>query len=317
MPAKKKKEQEDAPKKKALYTISLTPPQMDKLGLLLKHGMYIPYEVEHSLFAYKGDNVNIVAYKSGKVVIQGKKTEDFVTDRLEPEVTGEFLLGYDEVHHPEWFTPHAGLDESGKGDLFGPLVVATVIADGEAVREWISAGIRDSKAVTSDSKIIALDKVIRETKGVAIKTLFTTMEKYNHLHTRFGSNLNRLMAWMHATALREALSQKQVPWGLLDQFSKQPLVQRQVKDLPIDLQMRTKAESDPVVAAASIVARALYVRQMKKLSDEAGFKLERGAGERPRAQALEIARQHGREGLAKFAKMHFKTAHEVLAEAGK
>lgn len=317
MPPKKESTGEEAPKKKALYTISLTPPQVEKLSLLLKHGMYLPFEVEHSLFAYKGDEVNIVAYRSGKVVIQGKRTEDFVTNRLEPEVTGEFLLGYDAVHHPEWFTPHAGLDESGKGDLFGPLVVATVIADGEAVEEWIAAGIRDSKSITSDSRIAALDKVIRQTRGVAIKTLFTSMEKYNALHPRFDSNLNKLMAWMHATALRDALAQKPVPWGLLDQFSKQPLVQRQVKDLPIDLQMRTKAESDPVVAAASIVARALFVRQMKKLSDEAGFRLERGAGERPRAQALEIARQHGRAGLAKFAKMHFKTAHEVLAEAGK
>ena len=41
---------------------------------------------------------------------------------LEPDVTMAPKLGYDEVHHPDWFEPHAGLDESGKGDLFGPVI---------------------------------------------------------------------------------------------------------------------------------------------------------------------------------------------------
>ena len=71
----------------------------------------------------------------------------FCHERIEPEVTGAPKLGYDEVLHPDWFESHAGLDESGKGDFFGPVVAATVIAEGEAVRAWLKAGVRDSKTI--------------------------------------------------------------------------------------------------------------------------------------------------------------------------
>ena len=144
----------------------------------------------------------MVAYESGKLVVQGKGTEDFVTNILEPEVTGEFLLGYEEVNHPEWFEPHAGLDESGKGDLFGPVVSACVIADGEMVK-WMEQGIRDSKTIT-DGAIMKMAKSIASTKGVVVKTAFTGMEKYNELYRKFGDNLNKLLAWLHGKALNDA-----------------------------------------------------------------------------------------------------------------
>ena len=80
----------------------------------------VSYDVAYSLFAFKGEKVNVVGYQSGKLVVSGKNMEDFVRDILEPEITGEALLGYEEVHNPEWFTLHAGADESGKGDLLVP-----------------------------------------------------------------------------------------------------------------------------------------------------------------------------------------------------
>ena len=196
---------------------------------------------------------------------------------LEPEITGEFLLGYEEVNHPEWFEPHAGLDESGKGDLFGPVVTACVIADGEMVRKWMEAGIRDSKTIT-DGAIIKMAKSIKETNGVVVKTAYTGMIKYNELYGKFGQNLNKLLAWLHGRSLLDALEVKKPRWGLLDQFSKQPLVQQYVKDSDFDLKMRTKAEEDPVVAAASIIARATWLEQMKKLEENAGCTLPKGSG---------------------------------------
>ena len=78
-------------------------------------------------------------------MVQGKEQEDFVSNILEPEVTGEFSMGYEEANNPEWFEPHAGLDESGKGDLFGPVVSACVIADADMVRKWMDAGIRTAR----------------------------------------------------------------------------------------------------------------------------------------------------------------------------
>lgn len=315
MPARKKRD-DDAPAAKTVYSLKLDPAQRERLRDILAAGPYFDFSVDHADFAYKGDGFNVVCYSSGKAVVQGKGTEDFVRDVLEAQVTGDPRLGYDEVHHPEWFEPHAGLDESGKGDLFGPLVVACVIADGTAVRTWMEKGIQDSKNIASDARIFALEKEIRKTSGVVVKTLFAGMEKYNALHGKFGANTNKLMAWMHATVLKEALGAKPVDWGMLDQFTKQPLVQRNLRGVPIELRMMPKAEADPVVAAASIIARALYVRQMVKLSKEAGEPLLRGASAEVKKQAARLVGKFGPEALSRFAKTHFKTAAEAKQLAG-
>jgi len=107
------------------------------------------------------------------------------------------------------------------------------------------------------------------------------MPKYNELMSRPGANLNRLLAWQPCHGCAQALTEHWVPRGLLDQFSEQPLTQRELAKKGVknfELKMRTKAEEDPVVAAASIVARAEYVRQMHELSRRFGGKLQKGAG---------------------------------------
>ena len=233
----------EAPKKLASYTAKLDDAQMEKLRAICVERGWTPFEVAYTRFAFKADHLktNVSAYTSGKVVIAGKGTEDFVRDVLEPEVIGAATLGYDEVLHPDWFESHAGLDESGKGDFFGPVIAATVIADKSAIEMWRKAGVQDSKKI-AEGKILLLDQLIRETKGAVVRTCFCGMPKYNDLMSRPGANLNRLLAWQHATALEQALVAKPVPWGLLDQFTEQPLVQRElakkgVKDF--ELKMRT------------------------------------------------------------------------------
>ena len=318
---KKFDDEPEAPKKLASYTAKLDDAQMEKLRAICVERGWTPFEVAYTRFAFKADHlkVNVSAYTSGKAVIAGKGTEDFVRDTLEPEVIGAATLGYDEVLHPDWFESHAGLDESGKGDFFGPVIAATVIADKSAIEAWRKAGVQDSKKI-AEAKILQLDKLIRETKGAAVRTCFCGMPKYNDLMSRPGANLNRLLAWQHATALEQALVAKPVPWGLLDQFTEQPLVQRElakkgVKDF--ELKMRTKAESDPVVAAASVVARAEFVRQMHLLSKKFGAKLQKGAGPLVKDQAHQIIQQYGARALGEFAKLHFRTAYEVVSAAGK
>jgi ribonuclease HIII len=301
------------PKKKTSYTLKLTPGQMDKLNSALSGRGWPTREVPYARHAFDGDGVRVVAYESGKLVVQGGKTEDFVSNILEPEITGEFLMGYEEVNNPEWFDPHAGLDESGKGDLFGPVVTACVVADGEMVRKWMAAGIRDSKTVT-DGVILKLAKQIKETKGVVVKTAYTGMPKYNELYEKFGQNLNKLLAWLHGRSLQDALEVRQPKWGLLDQFSKQPLVQQYVKDSTFNLQMRTKAEEDPVVAAASIIARAAWLEQMKKLEGLAGRILPKGSGTQAKQAAKELFEQFGEQRMAEFCKLHFKTAYEAMGK---
>jgi ribonuclease HIII len=314
--------EEEAPKKLASYTVKLDDAQMEKLRAICVARGWVPFEVAYARYAFKADQLklNVTAYTSGKIVVAGKGTEDFVRDTIEPEITLAAKLGYDDVLHPDWFESHAGLDESGKGDFFGPVIAATVIADKPHIEAWIKAGVKDSKKI-AETQIIRLDQIIRESRGVVVETCYChTMARYNELMGRSGANLNRLLAWQHATALTGALGKKRVAWGLLDQFTEQPLVQRELAKKGVanfDLRMRTKAEEDPVVAAASVVARAEFVRQMHALSKKLGEKLQKGAGPLVKAQAVSIIRKFGAKALGEFAKLHFRTAYEVVAAEGK
>lgn len=311
-----------APKKLVSHTLKLTNEQLTRLGELLARRGWERFEVAYARFAYRNEatKVNVTGYESLKVVIAGKGTAEFVAMVIEPEITGEARLGYDAVLHPDWFETHAGLDESGKGDFFGPLIAATVIGSKSMIEDWRAAGAQDSKKM-SEAKILELDKRIRATPGVVVKTIACRdMRQYNQLMgSRFRSQ-NQILAFQHARALQEALAEKSAPWGLLDQFTEDPLVARELAKLGVtgfELRMRTKAEEDPVVAAASIVARAEFVRQMHQLSQRFGAKLQKGAGAAVKLQAHEIIRRFGADALRDFAKLHFRTAYEVVSEAGK
>jgi ribonuclease HIII len=258
-------------------------------------------------------------YNSGKLVLQGKEAAEFVTFTIEPQITQVFAFGNEDILHSEWFIPHAGLDESGKGDFFGPIVTACVVAGGDEVHALRKAGARDSKTITSDRALLDIEKKIREIEDPAIEVMVLSMAKYNELYGRFGANLNRLLGWMHACSLKNALERRYVAEGLLDQFSKAPIVQGFIKrDFPdFNLQMRTKAESDPVVATASIMARAEYVRQIGKLSEMAGIPLPKGAGKPVIEIGRKIFERDGAEGLAKYRKTHFKTFKEITGTGEK
>jgi len=316
----KKSEDEEKPKKLSTYTIKLDDAQMSKLEAVLKSRGWEAFDVPYARFAFRGPDCNVTAYDKRKVVVvAGKGTEEFVLHTLEGEITQSPKLGYDEVLHPDWFEAHAGLDESGKGDFFGPVIAATVIADKSAIDSWIKAGVKDSKKI-AEAQIIKLDALIRNTPGSISAVKFCGMPRYNELMARPRANLNSLLAWLHAMALRECLDKKWVPWGLLDQFTEQPLVQRELAKKEVknfELRMRTKAEEDPVVAAASVVARAEFVRQMHSLSKHLGEKLQKGAGPLVKQQAKEIVTKFGAAGLGNFAKLHFRTAYEVVKEMGK
>ena len=317
--AKKKKADPDAPKRLATYTVKLDDAQLDKLRDWCAGRGWEARDVPYARFGYKGPDVNVTGYESRKVVIAGKGTENFVSMTLEPEITGEAKLGYDEVLNPEWYEPHAGLDESGKGDFFGPVVAATVVADAAAIRALVQAGVKDSKKI-ADSQIMKLDEVIRKTKGTTVEISVFDMAKYNEFMSRPRANLNKLLAWQHGIALIKALEKQPVARGLLDQFTKTPLVQNELKRKGIKdfvLDMRTKAESDPVVAAASIVARAEFVRIMRRLSDKFGANLQKGASALVKDQAVEIMNKFGARALGDIAKLHFRTAYEVVKAEGR
>ncbi|RYD44492.1 MAG: DUF3378 domain-containing protein, partial [Verrucomicrobiaceae bacterium] len=183
------------------HTAPLTYSQAETLRRVLEERGFEFEKKQYTLFAAKKGKLNVTVYEKGpKVLIQGKETEDFIRFTLEPEVLGEAKLGYEEIHDPDKFSPHFGIDESGKGDFFGPLVIAGAYTDGVIARRLIDAGIMDSKRVTSPARIRKLAAIIRDTPGCTTAVVAIGPEKYNEMFASF-KNLNRLLAWGHARAI--------------------------------------------------------------------------------------------------------------------
>ena len=274
-------------------------------------------EKPYTLYAAQKGKLNLAVYTKGpKVLIQGKETEDFVRFHLEPEILEEAKLGYEEVLSPEKFAPHFGIDESGKGDFFGPLVVAGVYVDQAISRNLIDAGVQDSKRITSDSRIRALAHVVRTMPGTVNSVISIGPERYNALQEKMG-NVNNLLGWGHARVIENLLELRpDCPRALSDQFANPRIIQRSLleKGRGIQLDQRTKAESDPAVAAASILARERFIDWLEAAGRRYGCVLPRGASAQVKAAAKSLAQTHGAPILRQLAKTHFKTAHEVAPE---
>jgi ribonuclease HIII len=222
-------------------------------------------------------------------------------------------LGYEEVHSPEMFEPHFGIDESGKGDFFGPLVIAGVYVDHGVARTFLDAGIQDSKRIGSDARIRTLSKIIRTTPGAAIDVVSIGPERYNDLYEKFG-NLNTLLGWGHARVIENLLAKKpECPRALSDKFADARVIQKALLQhgQKIRLEQRTKAESDLAVAAASILARETFIDWLDRRGKAIGAKLGRGVSAQVKEAAKKLVEAEGPAALRKFAKVHFRTAHEI------
>lgn len=298
------------------YTKPLTVEQAEKLRrILLERGWQFEAR-PYTLYFAKREKVSVSVYEKGpKIVVQGKGMNEFLEFILEPEVTGVSSPSAEEVEHPEWFSPHLGIDESGKGDFFGPLVIAGAYVDGEIARAWREAGVMDSKAISSDSRIRSLARVIRGTAGAVVSVVVITPKRYNELYASF-ANLNRLLAWGHARVIENLLEMRpECPRALSDQFANPSLIRKALmeKGRGIQLDQQTKAESDPAVAAASILAREGFINWLDSEGRALGVPLPKGASALVKKTGHEIVTRNGREVLQRVAKVHFKTANEILA----
>lgn len=297
------------------YTRALTPQQAQDLRALLEDAGFEFSEKPYALYSAAKGKLNVTVYEKGpKVLVQGKETEEFVQFRLEPEILGAAELGYEEVNQAEMFTPHFGVDESGKGDFFGPLVIAGVFVDRSIARHLLDNGVMDSKRITSDARIRALADTIRETPGIVCDVVSLGPEKYNALYDKF-RNLNRLLAWGHARVIENLLKiRPNCPRALSDQFARPEQLERALmnKGRTIQLQQRTKAESDIAVAAASILARERFVGWLDECSLKLGYQLSKGVSNAVVDVGRKFIADKGAEKLPLIAKMHFKTADQIF-----
>jgi len=283
---------------------------LEQRGFMFRDVPYAHFGAEH-----RGEKVSLAFYKSGKLVIQGKGTTDFIQFYLEPVLLGEARLGYEHILNPEMIAARIGVDESGKGDFFGPLVVAGVYLDAGTAMAMHELGVKDSKQISSDKRIGELAKAIRA--GTKWEVLPIGNEAYNRLQAKMG-NVNNLLGWGHARIIENLLVK--VPGAtkaISDQFGNKAIIQRALMERgrKIELIQRHKAESDLAVAAASILARDEFVRRLRLLGKGIGLALPKGASQAVIEAGIAVVKKHGAAALATVAKMHFRTAQTVLQGA--
>jgi ribonuclease HIII len=297
------------------YTCKLTDAQADALKELLQAKGCKFRDVPYARFAAEDGKTNVVFYESGKLVLQGKGTQEFIEFVLEPEILKEARLGYETVLNPELLLPRLGVDESGKGDFFGPLCVAGVYVNESVVNTWKDAGIRDSKNISSDKRIKELAELIRETPGCLTSVVPIGNEAYNRLYQKMKS-VNTLLAWGHARVIENLMTQKHrmkppPVRAISDQFAsnKQTVAGAlMVLGRSIELIQKHRAEEDLAVAAASILARHEFVNRLAGLEKQFEITLPRGASAAVDQAAKDFIAKHDVEKLSSVSKMHFRTA---------
>lgn len=298
------------------YSLKLDPLQAAKLAALLEKGNYIRTKIPYTTIAVRTENVTVNLYTSGKVLVQGAGTEEFVQFVLEPQVTGEARLGYEDILDPQASAPHIGVDESGKGDYFGPLVIAAAYVNETLAPRMREMGAKDCKAM-SDAQVLAVGAKLRSLLGANRYSIVSIgPERYNQIYAKQG-NGNRILAWGHARTIENILERiPDCPRAVADQFGSSESVIKNAlleKGRQIILEQHHKAESDIAVAAASVIARESFLRSLQALGEKFGVALPKGAAHSTTIPAArEIIAKHGEEGLRQVAKVNFRTTDLAL-----
>ncbi len=328
---------DDAARRKTVFTFELTNDQQEILLGLFVTGNYRRREVPYALYSIEGEKFNATLYekeKHGKrkLCVQGSGAQDFVEFQLEPKGVVPVSLGYEKVLSPELYSAHAGSDESGKGDYFGPLVVCCAFTDERLSDEMVRLGVKDCKQMT-DAAVLSAGAALRRLlgpDGYAVVRLGPAA--YNRLYAKI-KNINRMLAWAHGTAIEELLTKRtDCARVVVDQFAPTELtIRRALKERgrKAIVEQRHKAESDIAVAAASVIARELFIRDIQKMTADV-FGASAGEGGKgapkipmgssdPRVRSLaeEMVRTHGPTWLMNHCKAHFQTTDKVLAACGR
>lgn len=252
---------------------------------------------EYSEYQLKLENCTITAYTSGTVVFQGKDAEVYAAAFSKPESN---------------FVDHAGSDEVGTGDYFGPVCVVACVVRSSSAKHLMELGIRDSKQM-SDEEMLKIAPILM--KEVDYSLLILDNARYNRVHR--GNNLNAIKARLHNQAYLN-LKKKGVALPdliVVDQFAPEASYYRylkQEKEIVRGIHFETKAENKYLaVACASIIARYGFLKTWQALEEHYGMKLTKGASEKVDRDAAAFVKKYGFEELRNIAKLHFKNTDNV------
>jgi len=289
-----------------VITIQMEQEQIEKVMIF-----YEPFKVElendHIKAFYKTDECAITIYNSLKVVFQGTKAE--YESSLWRTINNTNPLN-------EWrYTiSHAGSDEVGTGDFFGPITVVATYVKKEDIHYISELGIKDSKKMTDEQILTIVPKIL---KYVTYSLLTLDNVLYNKLIKR-GFNMNKIKAYLHNKALLnlEAKCQKYIPLFVVDQFTPEKNYYDYLKDeakVIKRIEFVTKGESaSPAVALSSILARYAFLKKMDQLRAACGYNLPLGAGSKVDEMAKKILQEKGKDFLLNITKSNFKNYEKIL-----
>ena len=290
------------------FVVDLTDQEIEKLKAYLARNNFVFRTVNYALFsaADPAQKATLTVYESKKLVLQGKETEG-IKKGLAEEVLGfKDDRERDDDENDSWI----GTDESGKGDYFGPLVIAGVYVDEKSLSKLKALNVRDSKRIT-DSVAKKMAEDIKASSSYSI--VLIGPQKYNELFEKM-KNLNIILAWGHARVIENLLRKVNCRRVITDKFGDEKFVKNALmkKGKMVSLEQKFRAEDDIAVAAASILARAAFLSKLKELSKEVSLELPKGASSAVEEAAQALVKKHGQEVLTKAAKVHFKTTQKVI-----
>jgi len=257
------------------------------------------------------EKVKVLVYfgkKGVKIVFQGN-TKSVLSQEVEEISTGKMAFDFpkEQFNEPE---EYIGSDETGKGDVFGPLVTCAFYVNKELAEKLRKFGVRDSKDL-SENQIIKIAVQIKKLGEDNYEIISINPQRYNELYKKF-NNINMLLNWSHSKAIENLLEKKPAKTIITDKFRKKDLIfSNNFDNSNYNIVQETKAEKYIAVAAASILARDKQLRWFA-YQKKNGFALKRGASEEVKNDVKNLIKNNGREIIKQFAKEHFKTVKNLL-----
>ena len=286
--------------------------KLDEAGATVAGHREIDYATQYHL-EHGQDSARLNVYTTGKIVPQGKASG--LKDLLDEEIAGRQgkragTRGDRAGSRPALDgVPRVGIDEAGKGDYFGPLVVAGVRITGKKAAENLQeAGVRDSKDLGDAVARAMADRILEVVGGENVRVVVLPPREYES-RRRAAGNVNKLLDAIDAEIIGELGDS--VELIVVDQYAVsarenlKPFVPEGVR-----LEVRQKAEDDAAVAAASVLARAGYLEELESLSGRVGFRLPKGATHVIGA-GRRVFEERGLAGLEEVAKVSFRTTERI------